>query len=50
MNLPVTAVTNQLAAARRRFRRIVLDRIRQLTAGEEEFQREAKLLLGLKWR
>ncbi len=50
MNLSVTAVTNQLAAARRRFRRIVLERIRQVSATEEEFQREAKQLLGSKWR
>jgi RNA polymerase sigma factor (sigma-70 family) len=44
--LPVTTVTNHLAWARRRFRRIVLDRIREVSGSEEEFEREARLLLG----
>lgn len=46
--LGVTAkdVANYLAAARRDFRRIVLDALRELTASEEEFRQEARLLLG----
>lgn len=41
-----TAVTNHLAWTRRQFRRIVLERIREVSGTEEEFQREARLLLG----
>jgi RNA polymerase sigma factor (sigma-70 family) len=44
--LPVTQVTNYLAAARREFRRLVLERLRATTASEDEFQREARDLLG----
>jgi RNA polymerase sigma factor (sigma-70 family) len=44
--LPVTQVTNYLAAARREFRRLVLERLRATTASEAEFQREARDLLG----
>jgi RNA polymerase sigma factor (sigma-70 family) len=43
---PVTTVTNQLAWARRRFRAIVLDLLRDATGSDEEFQREARQLLG----
>jgi RNA polymerase sigma factor (sigma-70 family) len=45
-DLPVTTVTNHLAAARREFRRTVLDKLRELTASDEEFRREARALLG----
>ncbi len=45
--LPVTQVTNHLAWARREFRRIVLDRLREITADNEEFEKEAQLLLGI---
>jgi DNA-directed RNA polymerase specialized sigma24 family protein len=45
--LPVTQVTNYLSWARREFRRIVLERLREITATEEEFKEEARLLLGL---
>jgi len=45
-HLPVTQVTNHLAWARREFRRIVLERLREITASDEEFQEEARLLLG----
>jgi RNA polymerase sigma factor (sigma-70 family) len=45
--LPATQVTNFLAAARREFRRIVLERLRDLTGGEEEFRLEARELLGI---
>ena len=41
-------VTNYLAYARREFRRIVLEQLREMTASEEEFQREARSLLGSK--
>lgn len=40
-------VTNYLAAARRDFRRIVLEKLREMTATEEEFQNEARSLLGV---
>ena len=40
-------VTNYLAAARRDFRRIVLDKLREITATEEEFRNEARSLLGV---
>jgi RNA polymerase sigma factor (sigma-70 family) len=42
-----TDVTNYLAFARREFRRIALDRLREMTASEEEFRREARALLGV---
>jgi RNA polymerase sigma factor (sigma-70 family) len=44
--LPVTQVTNYLAAARRLFRRLVLEQLRATTGGEEEFREEARRLLG----
>lgn len=46
-DLPVSTVTNHLASARREFRRIVLDELRNLTATQEEFRQEARDLLGL---
>src|SRR6266404_3574415 len=46
MGLPVTTVTNQLAWARREFRRLLLERLREVTGGENEFRSDAKLLLG----
>ncbi len=45
--LPVTQVTNHLAAARREFRRLVLERLRELTGSEEEFRSEARTVLGV---
>lgn len=44
--LPVTQVTNHLAAVRREFRRLVLERLHAATGSEEEFRREARDLLG----
>jgi RNA polymerase sigma factor (sigma-70 family) len=41
-----TQVTNDLHAARRRFREIVLARLRELTADDEEFDAEARELFG----
>jgi RNA polymerase sigma factor (sigma-70 family) len=40
-------VTNYLAAARRQFRAIVLDRLRESTATDDEFRDEARRLLGV---
>ena len=40
-------VTNYLAAARRQFRKLVLERLRELTANEAEYRREARELLGV---
>jgi RNA polymerase sigma factor (sigma-70 family) len=42
----VSDVTNYLAAARRDFRKIALEKLREVTATEEEFQREANSLFG----
>jgi RNA polymerase sigma factor (sigma-70 family) len=39
-------VTNYLAYARRQFRRIVLEQLRQMSGSEEEFRREARMILG----
>jgi DNA-directed RNA polymerase specialized sigma24 family protein len=44
--IPVTQVNNFLAAARREFRDIVLERLREITASEAEFRQEARQLLG----
>jgi hypothetical protein len=46
LNLTPATVTNHLAAMRKRFRQIVLDRLRQLTSSEEEWEAEAARLLG----
>ena len=43
----VSDVTNGLSLARREFRRVVLDLLRELTASEEEFRLEARTLLGV---
>jgi DNA-directed RNA polymerase specialized sigma24 family protein len=45
--LEQTTVNNYLAATRRDFRKMVLDELRQITATEEEFKREALALLGV---
>jgi RNA polymerase sigma factor (sigma-70 family) len=44
--IPVTDVTNALAWARREFRKIALDRLRELSGSEEEFHREARAAFG----
>jgi len=46
LGLPVTQVTNHLAFARREFRRLLLERLRDITTSDEEFRREARALLG----
>jgi DNA-directed RNA polymerase specialized sigma24 family protein len=48
LDQPVTQITNLLSYARREFRRIVLDILRDLTASEAEFQAEAEALLGVR--
>jgi hypothetical protein len=44
--MKTTDVTNRLAAARREFRKIVLGLLRETTASEDEYRREARSLLG----
>jgi len=46
LGLTATMVTNHLAAMRRQFRTILLERLRDLTASEEEWEAEAAKLLG----
>jgi RNA polymerase sigma factor (sigma-70 family) len=46
LGIDATAVTNHLAAARRDFRRIVLERLRAWTHDEDEFQAELRALTG----
>ena len=41
-----SAVTNYLAAMRRQFRLIALDVLREVTASEAEYRREAQTLFG----
>jgi len=45
--LDPATVNNYLAATRRDFRRIVLDKLREITATDEEFRTEARSLLGV---
>lgn len=45
--IPVTQVTNHLAWARREFRRLVLERLREATGSEDEFRAEAREILGV---
>ena len=44
--LPVTDVNNQMAWARREFRRIAMEQLHTLCGSEEEFAREANALFG----
>lgn len=46
LGLTAATVTNHLAAMRRQFRQIILARLRELTASEDEFEAEAARLLG----
>lgn len=48
--LATTDVTNYLSFARREFQRCVLDQLREMTATDEEFRREAQALLGVEIR
>lgn len=45
--LDPATVNNYLAAARRDFRRLVLEKLREITATEDEFRTEARSLLGV---
>ncbi|MDX2056825.1 MAG: sigma-70 family RNA polymerase sigma factor [Gemmatimonadales bacterium] len=45
--VPVTQITNYLAAARRAFRREALERLRAVTGSDEEFAAEARELFGV---
>jgi RNA polymerase sigma factor (sigma-70 family) len=45
--IATTDVTNYLAFTRREFRRISLEKLREMTASEGEFRREARALLGV---
>jgi RNA polymerase sigma factor (sigma-70 family) len=45
--LDAATVNNYLAAARRDFRRIVIEKLREITATEDEFRNEARALLGV---
>jgi DNA-directed RNA polymerase specialized sigma24 family protein len=45
--IPVTDVTNALSWARREFRRIALERLREICGSDEEFHREARAVFGL---
>ncbi len=46
--IPETTVTNYLAWARRELRRLLLDRLAEVTGGDRDFRREASGLLGRK--
>ena len=46
-DLPVTQVTNHLAAVRRRFRSAVLTALREVSASDAEYREEAKEILGI---
>jgi RNA polymerase sigma factor (sigma-70 family) len=45
--LDTATVTNYLAAVRRDFRRVVLEKLREITATDEEFRTEARSMLGV---
>lgn len=45
--LEPATVNNYLAAVRRDFRRVVLEKLREITATDEEFRTEARSLLGV---
>jgi hypothetical protein len=45
--LDTATVNNYLAAARRDFRRLVLEKLREITATDDEFRTEARSLLGV---
>lgn len=47
LGVPVTTVTNDLSRARKAFRATVLATLRELTASDEEFESEARELLGV---
>jgi RNA polymerase sigma factor (sigma-70 family) len=46
--ISITDATNYLAWARREFRQIILEKIRESTATDEEYRSEARQILGIK--
>jgi hypothetical protein len=46
LGLSATDVTNELAAARREFRRLVLEALREQCATDKEFEAESRALTG----
>ena len=46
LGIKVTDVTNYLAFARREFRLLLLDKLREITGSDEEFEAESRALLG----
>jgi len=48
--LDAATVNNYLASARRDFRRIVLEKLREITASDDEFRTEARSLLGIEMK
>lgn len=46
LSIKVSDVTNYLAFARREFRRLLLEQLRELTSSDEEFEAESRTLLG----
>jgi DNA-directed RNA polymerase specialized sigma24 family protein len=46
IGLTTTEVTNQLAFARRTFRRIVLERLRRIAGSDREYREEVRAILG----
>lgn len=46
LGIKVTDVTNYLAFARREFRRLLHEKLRELTSSEEEFEAESRALFG----
>ena len=45
--IAVTDVTNHLSFARREFRRIALEKLREMCASDDEFRREARAIFGV---
>ncbi len=46
LGIKTTDVTNYLAFARREFRRLLLEKLREITGSDEEFEAESRVLLG----
>ena len=46
LGIKVSDVTNYLAFARREFRRLLLEKLQEITGSEEEFEAESRALLG----
>jgi DNA-directed RNA polymerase specialized sigma24 family protein len=47
LGVPATTVTNHLASARRELRRIVLEKLAEITTTPEELREEARVVLGI---